>query len=153
MRHVIRIVVVKPQLVALRTALRDRRRRRLCTALRLVAVATAAACAGGPDAEPDAPPLTEPTITVTVRNERLERVVIWVQYDAASPRRVGIVDVGTARTFTVAWRRADQVRMIVRGDARGGESVSNGVTVQAGAHLELIRPALGRPTLRLVSRF
>ena len=147
------IVVVKPPLVALRTALRDRRPRRLCIALRFVAIVAAAACAGGPDAGPDAPPLTEPTITVTVRNERLERVVIWVQYDAASPRRVGIVDIGTARTFTVVWRRADQVRMIVREDARGRESVSNGVTVQAGAHLELIRSALGRPTLRLVSRF
>ncbi len=153
MRHVSSIVVVKAQLEALRTASWKRPPRWLRTAVRLVATAAVAACAGVPNAEPGAPALTEPTITVAVRNERLERVVIWVQYDTATPRRVGTVDIAAVRTFTVAWRRADQVRMIVRGDARGGESVSNGVTVQAGAHLDLIRPALGRPSLRLVRRF
>ena len=152
MRTVNSAVFVKASLETLRTTMRKRSQRWLYTVLQLVAVAAASACAGAPDSQPITSPLTDPAITVAVRNDRLERVVILVQYDRTTPRRVGVVGIGTSQTFTVVWRRAAQVRMIVRSDARGLESFSNRVTVQAGAHLQLIAPQLGRPSLRLLGR-
>ena len=75
-------------------------------------------------------------------------MVVWVQYDTGSPRRVGTVGINAVETFTIAWRQSAQVRMLVRSDTGGGGRLSNAITVLPRDRLELLIQARGGLRLR-----
>lgn len=96
--------------------------------------------------EPSTPP---DSITVIVRNVRIDAVTVSARHEGAYKRRLGRVDGHGERTFVIVWRRGE-FRMTAKADGER-EFVSNEVVTRPGDRLEfVVHPSFQMRSLRLV---
>lgn len=115
-----------------------------------IALATSAACGGGPSPGDLGSPFdrdsADRSVRLTVQNNDFLDAVIYAHWNGLR-QRVGAVTGKTSTTFTMEWR-GELVRLEVELIGSDDGYTSEQISVTEGDHLDfVILPSTGRPTL------